>query len=129
MSIGRSILVGVLAWLGLVAAALVQGQFWPRTLVGWAVTLVLGPVIFVLVEFIGELVVKGIVRLPGVSALASWLNEGDRLTGVRAVVVLALILGITLPILLLAVWLDLEGVSLTPPGLRQWLRSNFVGGG
>src|SRR4051794_3619724 len=103
MRLGRSILVGVLAWLALVAAALFQGWIWPRTLVAWAVTLVLGPTIFVLVELVAELVVKGIVRLPGVSALVSWLSVGGRLTGMRAVIVLALILGVTLPILLLGV--------------------------
>jgi hypothetical protein len=81
---------------------------------------------FVLVELIGELVAEGVVRLPGIRSLASWLNLGGRLTGARAVVVLALILGVMLPILLLGVWLDAGGV--TPPGLREWLRTNFVGG-
>jgi hypothetical protein len=128
MRLGRSIVVGVLAWLALVVAALVQGWIWPRTLVAWAATLVLGPTVFVLVELVGELAVKGIVRLPGASALASWLNAGGRLTGVRAVVFLALILGVTLPILLLSVRLYAGGVSLTPPGLRQWFHTNFVGG-
>ena len=124
MSLGRSIVVGVLAWLALVAAVLVQGWGWPRTLTGWAVILLLGPMVFILVELVVELAMQGIIRLPGVAALVRWLKTGS-LTGPRAVVVLALILGVTFPILLLSVWLKAGGRTLTPPGLRQWLDANF----
>ena len=87
----------------------------------------LGPVVFVVAELFGEVVVGGILRLPGIAAIARWLKAGGRLTGWRAVFVLVLILGGTVAVLLLAVWLQAEGVTLTAPGFRQWLRSNFAG--
>lgn len=120
----RSILVGVVAWFALAIAALAQGWIWPRTPVAWVVTLVLGPAIFVLVELVGELVAKGVIGLPGVGRLARWLKVGGKLTGLRAVVALALILGVTLLILLVGLRFRPGGA----PSTRQWLCTNFVVG-
>ena len=125
-SIGKGILVVLGLWLAFVVAALVWSWSLPRTKIGWAAALVLGPVFFIASEVVGEILGKLFNMLPGIrhAREAVELRTRDQsFSGAR--VFTYLVTGL-IPIVAVMIWVLSRENSSLPHLIRDWLHRHFL---
>jgi hypothetical protein len=122
------LLVIALIWIAAAGVALWQFGVWPRTILAWALVLGLGPVIFILVEGLGELGGEAIANLPGIRHADRAVERHtarERFSSVRIAYCLLRFLILMLLIGLALWWLADTGVDLTLGLVGGWWHQNF----
>ncbi len=126
----KGLLLALGLWLLLVLVALLSFGVFPRTMTGWAVAFVLGPVLFLFFELVGELVGEVVRRLPGVRHVVDATESRNRrrsFSGDRVSTYLVISLACAIPLLALVMWASSRGHSPVSHPIRDWLQQNFHG--
>jgi len=97
----HSVLAGAVALMGLVGLELLEGTFWPGSMMQWAAFIVAAPVLIIVFGIVGELVHEGIIGLPVIrharaavmrrtaARSLSWLRVGYLLVEALMLVIIA----------------------------------------
>jgi hypothetical protein len=114
MKSGRfeTLLIVLGVWIVLVGLALLYSWHFPKTALGWVITLGFAPILLIALELLGEFVVHFVGKLPG-----------NRHVGPRVKLVVGLLM--VVPICGILVWLQDGSSSSFVRGIKEWTNRNF----
>jgi len=125
-SIVLNVMLVVCAWLAVCAIAAFEFGLWPRTLVGWAVMVGVGPLAWIAAQAAGELAIRLAFRLPWLRRSSDWVErrtQEQQFSMLR--VGFALLGGVALLAVVLVLWVYDESLPGIPGAVKQFVARHF----
>jgi hypothetical protein len=122
-TLGSTLTIGAV-WLVLSVLVMLEWGLWPRTALGWSIVMVAGPIAWLGIEILGELLMTLIARLPGVRHSREWIAARTVTKQFSWLRVGVLFVG-SLPIVIAVIVLVAYVGPAWPAGLEQFVARHF----
>ena|SRR5437762_3544468 len=125
-SVVLNVMLVVFAWLAVCAIAAFEFGLWPRTLVGWAVIVGVGPLAWIAAQAAGELAIRLVFRLPWLRRSSDWVERRTQRQQFSMLRVgFALLGGVALLAVVVLLWVYDESLPGIPGAVKQFVARHF----